>query len=94
MFFLQSDDQILWPGSPFCLTPVGGPQCTGRSGHVLQQRILPATADETNLESSWLIFKVPDLFGIKISLKITVSTVISLKNILKNILIRGIRFEI
>lgn len=94
MFFLQSDDQILWPGSPLCLTPVGGPQCTGRSGHVLQQRILPATADETNLESSWLIFKVPDLFGIKISLKITVSTVISLKNILKNILIRGIRFEI
>lgn len=74
MFFLQSDDQILWPGSPLCLTPVGGPQCTGRSGHVLQQRILPATADETNLESSWLIFKVPDLFGIKISLKITVST--------------------
>lgn len=94
MFFLQSDDQILWPGSPLCLTPVGGPQCTGRSGHVLQQRILPATADETNLESSWLIFKVPDLFGIKISLKITVSSVISLKNIFKNILIRGIRFEI
>lgn len=34
-FLKQSDNQILWPGSPFCLTPMGGPQCTGCSGHVL-----------------------------------------------------------